>query len=199
MTNTITRLGTKLNLVKAKLQGLSLDQRIRLLNTYEADPHLQDIYGIFKQITWEMLQKDYKTKISIDNHNITYTNILEDTEGWYSAGVFFIPKHYNLPLHDHTNMLVYSKTLYGDVEVETIEGKHSEKDLLEIEKVNIIKLKCNETSVLTPNRNNIHKVTAMQNSAFFDILIPNYTTANECCYYDIVTHGSKKYIKKVKY
>jgi hypothetical protein len=197
MSKYINELRNGLNVFKKRFSGLSQAERIRLLDNYKSDKGLTDIYETFKLINWETIERMYPDRIDA-MPGVTYTNILEDKEEFYSGGVFFVSKGYELPLHDHRGMLVFSKTLYGNVMIEAFGTNDADsKGLMEVNRVQHIELKQGETAVLTPSHNNLHKVTGIQNSAFFDVLIPHYTPENECCYYNIIERGSKKYIKKI--
>ncbi len=50
--------------------------------------------------------------------DIGYINIL-DGHPFYSVGVFLIPKGIHMPLHDHQNMIVFSKIISGRAEMKS--------------------------------------------------------------------------------
>ncbi len=54
--------------------------------------------------------------VEFADDDITYHNVLDESPH-YSVGVFFMPKGTSIPLHDHMNLLVFSKTLYGRLEI----------------------------------------------------------------------------------
>jgi hypothetical protein len=47
---------------------------------------------------------------------INYISLIEDAPH-YSVGIFFMPKGSVIPLHDHANLMVLSKCLFGELEV----------------------------------------------------------------------------------
>ena len=54
--------------------------------------------------------------VSIAEDEITYHNLLDDSP-YYSMGIFYMPKGTMIPLHDHANLMVFSKILYGKLEI----------------------------------------------------------------------------------
>ncbi len=38
-------------------------------------------------------------------------------------------------------------------------------------------------NIVTPSNKNIHEITALDDTAFFDVLVPDYTNINPCNYY----------------
>jgi hypothetical protein len=62
-------------------------------------------------------------------NDIEYLDLIEDNP-FFSAGVFFIPKNQVMRLHDHRNMLVFSKIIQGEAEINSFD-KIAHKDLEE--------------------------------------------------------------------
>ena len=58
---------------------------------------------------------------------IDYKNLL-DGHPYYSVGIFILPKFSRMPIHDHKNMLVYTKLLCGKAEIKSYD-KLSNYDL----------------------------------------------------------------------
>ena len=61
--------------------------------------------------------------------DIEYLDLIED-HPFYSVGIFFIPTYQAMQLHDHRNMLVFSKILRGEAEMISYD-KIKHKDLEE--------------------------------------------------------------------
>ncbi len=61
--------------------------------------------------------------------SIDYKHIL-DAHPYYSVGVFILPKSTKMPIHDHRNMLVFTKLLCGKAEIKSYD-KISNHDLSE--------------------------------------------------------------------
>jgi hypothetical protein len=63
-------------------------------------------------------------------HNIyemDYKHLADDTP-YYSVGIFILPKSAKMPIHDHRNMLVFTKLLCGRAEVKSFD-KVANQDL----------------------------------------------------------------------
>jgi len=128
-----------------------------------------------------------------------YFNILEEQD--FSVGVFCLGKGSSLDLHDHPNMMVLSKYLMGSVHyraldlVDRPQQISLPKLLYQDESTEMVGMKLEATvrcekvlrtgeiSYLTPERGNIHKITALENTAFLDILLPNYNEVDRYCNY----------------
>ncbi len=54
-----------------------------------------------------------------------------------------------------------------------------------------------DISILTPTFKNYHQITAIEDSALFDVLIPDYGS-NDCNYYKVSKLLDKYYFKKIK-
>lgn len=111
----------------------------------------------------------------------------------YRLVLFFIKKGTQMPLHDHPNMSVFFKLMFGklsyhsydkvdkrfqynqfsndeyDEILETrtqVEAKKSTKKVLDDQNLLVVR----------PSSGNMHKFYAEEDSCFFDICLPNYTT-----------------------
>lgn len=122
----------------------------------------------------------------------------------YSAGIFFIPKGKGLPFHDHLNMLVFSKVLYGELHVTSLNVNQKDENQkgndIKVLKKTELELKKNDVAILSPSHGNIHQVIASQDAAFIDILIPNYEyndCAGTCVYYKMFEKDNNTYLNKI--
>jgi hypothetical protein len=136
--------------------------------------------------------------------DIDYLNLLEDSP-YYSVGIFFVKKGKGLPFHDHQNMMVFTKVLWGEIDIISLDLNNSndnnenknDSEIL-VKQTKLISLKENNTSVLTPSLMNVHQVMGVEDSAFLDILIPDYSYINSlgtCNYYDVYNKNDKLYAK----
>ena len=101
-----------------------------------------------------------------------------------------------MPLHDHPNMSVYFKLLFGKLNY-TMYDKVEEKfkynkfsndeyeELLQTKK-QIVAKKSGEKAItkdqillVRPSLGNLHKFVAEEDSCFFDICLPNYTSSSQ--------------------
>ncbi|XP_016076215.1 PREDICTED: 2-aminoethanethiol dioxygenase, partial [Miniopterus natalensis] len=97
---------------------------------------------------------------------VTYMHIYE-TDG-FSLGVFLLKSGTSIPLHDHPGMHGMLKVLYGTVRISCLD---------------------NGPCVLTPHRDNLHQIDAVDGpAAFLDILAPPYDPddGRDCHYYRVL-------------
>ena len=110
----------------------------------------------------------------------------------YRLVLFFIKKGTQMPLHDHPNMSVYFKLMFGKLryhQFDKINDKFKYNsfssdeytELLETKKeVEAIKTKesivtAEDFLLVRPSEGNMHTFVAEEDSCFFDICLPNYT------------------------
>lgn len=109
--------------------------------------------------------------------------------------IFLLPKGAKLPLHDHPGMCVVGRLLFGRMRTISYdlvqpEGGNPAPRLGAPRRVRL------ESDVvhggepmtfdLEPDRGNLHEIEALEDSAFFDILLPPYDWEGnrECTYYE---------------
>ncbi|KAL6317221.1 hypothetical protein AAG906_029974 [Vitis piasezkii] len=110
---------------------------------------------------------------------ITYIHIRECDN--FSMGVFCFPAGGTFPLHDHPNMTVLSKLLYGSVQVKAydwVKAENSSCRTIGLAGIvtNSIFNAPREPSILFPRSGgNIHSFTALTPCAILDVLAPPYS------------------------
>jgi len=135
---------------------------------------------------------------------ITYFHIYECPD--FTVGIFCIPENRDMPLHDHPQMTVCSKVLYGEVRVEAydkapeleeeskIKGKgdysssqNSNEALTMFARKTKDDVVTEETGpfALFSKKRNIHKFSAVSSCAILDVLGPPYSPSEgrEIAYY----------------
>lgn len=120
---------------------------------------------------------------------VLYMNIYESS--LISFSLFLIRKGQSLPIHNHPNMNGLIKVIHGEGSIKsftTINNTDNTNSLVKT-KLNYTKIITENTSEilsLDPINNNIHEISASENTdlAFLDLLIPPYE--NDCVYYEIV-------------
>ena len=110
----------------------------------------------------------------------------------YRLVLFFMQKGARMPLHDHPNMCVFFRMLFGKLNYKSYDKvdekfKYNRFSLDEyqelLEKKSKISAKLVNKGTLhgpqflmvRPSRNNMHEFVAEENTCFFDICLPNYT------------------------
>uniref|UniRef100_A0A0E0B455 cysteine dioxygenase n=1 Tax=Oryza glumipatula TaxID=40148 RepID=A0A0E0B455_9ORYZ len=111
---------------------------------------------------------------------ITYVHIHECDD--FSIGVFCFPAGATLPLHDHPQMVVLSKLLYGSMRVKSYDWANAppcsgprKSGLARVVAVDEMREAPCKASVLFPRSGgNIHSLTAVTPCALLDVLAPPY-------------------------
>ncbi|TKW10843.1 hypothetical protein SEVIR_6G194700v4 [Setaria viridis] len=112
---------------------------------------------------------------------ITYVHIHQCDD--FSMGVFCFPAGSTLPLHDHPEMVVLSKLLYGSVRVRSYDwvaapprSAARKCGLARVVAADEVRRAPGEVSVLFPRSGgNLHAFTAMTPCAILDVLTPPYS------------------------
>jgi len=141
--------------------------------------------------------------------SILYTEIVDADK--YTICIFTLPAGARLPLHDHPNMVVLSKVLWGQMQVEAFDrarddraesagerglfswlGKQSKAATLEpfpiVKKRGAEVWTCEDGVQLTgPDDCNIHEFTALTPCCVIDVLAPPYDwkRGRRCTYYEV--------------
>eukprot|EP01023_Acetabularia_acetabulum_P050524 TRINITY_DN5474_c0_g1_i3.p2 TRINITY_DN5474_c0_g1~~TRINITY_DN5474_c0_g1_i3.p2 ORF type:complete len:234 (+),score=28.49 TRINITY_DN5474_c0_g1_i3:81-782(+) len=123
----------------------------------------------------------------------------------FTIGIFFVPQGERLPLHDHPNMIVISRLLYGQLQVQSYDWQ---TDLFRQNKSGKVVPSINRTVdantstnplILYPDKGgNIHEFTALKSCAILDVLAPpyNWSEGRSCTYYGITYDGSDVYLQQ---
>ena len=137
--------------------------------------------------------------------SILYTDVRDSEE--YTICIFILPAGTRLPLHDHPNMVVLSKVLWGEMQVAAYdrvpEAKKSggilswmskQSQVESLEPFQIVRKKENEVWTVAdgvqltgPEDCNIHEFTAMTPCCVIDVLAPPYDwrRGRRCTYYEV--------------
>ncbi|XP_020090002.1 plant cysteine oxidase 1-like isoform X2 [Ananas comosus] len=115
---------------------------------------------------------------------VTYIHIHECDD--FSIGVFCFPAGATFPLHDHPNMVVLSKVLYGSVQlksydwVTTPNSRPKKSGLARIAADDrVMEAPCKASVLFPRSGGNIHSFTAITPCAVLDILAPPYSDERE--------------------
>jgi len=104
----------------------------------------------------------------------------------FHMGIFAIPRGGSIPLHDHPEMTVISKLLFGKVRLQSYDWVTKSSSGGTAKKVlDEILLPPVKPHILYPSQSNLHCFTAVDPCAFFDILMPPYNETRKCSYYKI--------------
>ncbi|MDF1665348.1 MAG: hypothetical protein P1V97_26540 [Planctomycetota bacterium] len=103
----------------------------------------------------------------------TTTNLF--AEGDINAGLFMVPKGHRIPLHDHPQMTVFFRVLWGHLELKAydwdqrfpFEGLANPRSHVQLDGAS-------QTQLVRPELNNIHAILALSDCAFVDLFAPPY-------------------------
>mmetsp|Transcript_1104 Transcript_1104/g.3353 ORF Transcript_1104/g.3353 Transcript_1104/m.3353 type:complete len:279 (-) Transcript_1104:208-1044(-) len=124
---------------------------------------------------------------------IEYQHIFEDQ--LVSIGVFKLPAGSTIPLHNHPGMHVWSRILYGRINLRAFDWASGSRSSSRSGKPAAAVLSRDQTvdseqspSLLTPSDSNLHQFTAAADTAILDVLIPPYNPrgGRDCAYYEEV-------------
>lgn len=122
------------------------------------------------------------------NRTIDYLHVHEDEA--MSIGIFKIPAGSTLPLHNHPTMTVWSRVLYGSIQIRAFDlcgeiSNSGDQDRTARLKVDQCFSSSDPPALLTPTSRNVHSLTAKEDAAVLDILIPPYRIGGgrDCTYY----------------
>jgi hypothetical protein len=155
------------------------------------DPCCQKICNDLQKLTPEKLGvsgSDDPYHFDGPLNRVTIDGATED----YRLVMFFIKKGMTMPLHDHPNMSVFFRLVFGELKYfgyDKVEDKHkfnefshdeyeelmATKHSIKAKRTRLMTLKPETMMFVRPSVNNMHTFTATENSMFFDICLPNYT------------------------
>lgn len=152
------------------------------------------------------------------NHlpNIVYYPIHDTTDPWI-VGIFVLPPHAQIPIHDHPKMCVTSKLLFGNCHLKSYDwlttalhssiGKAPPRHVTHqyAELIDDGWKETNEVWSLFEDNGNLHAITAGdEGCALLDVISPDYDhVERKCTYYkedsnDACTTDAKSFKDNVK-
>ncbi|XP_077585271.1 2-aminoethanethiol dioxygenase-like [Stigmatopora nigra] len=132
---------------------------------------------------------------------VTYMHICETEH--FSMGVFLLKSGARIPLHDHPGMHGLLKVLYGKVRVSCFDRPHAgeeERPRLGALHRSVLRSSAevtdaSEPCVLTPERDNLHQIDAVDGpAAFLDVLAPPYDPEDgrDCHYFRVLQEAEAR-------
>jgi hypothetical protein len=112
-------------------------------------------------------------------------------------GIFVLPPYAKIPLHDHPDMCVLSRVLYGDLERMSLDLVAHENNKASstisyppgtkrARQQHVDYLQAPQVTVLYPLEGNLHEFRAGPNgAAVLDVLLPPYNNSRDCTFYHV--------------
>ena len=113
----------------------------------------------------------------------------------FDISVFILPPHTCLPLHDHPDMIVWTKVLYGELFMESYDVDKEKEECIQngntivelLQKNNCKKTTQDSCWLATPNHGNIHQFSSRDSPCvFIDVILPPYDEDRICSFYEIL-------------
>ena len=97
------------------------------------------------------------------------------SDGDLNAGLFMVPKGHRIPLHDHPQMTVFFKVLWGHLELKAYDwDTRFPFEGLAVQRADLTLDGASPTQLVQAERNNIHGIFALSDCAFVDLFLPPY-------------------------
>ena len=125
---------------------------------------------------------------NVQHGGITYTPLIENPA--YTLCVFAVPQGKILPYHDHPNQHVLLRVLRGEMKIESCDT-HVQQPYIQGKEYSVsrsaseIVVPESKTFIVHPKRNNIHQITAIQDSMFLDLVVPPYSFERDITYFTL--------------
>ncbi|KAN0052896.1 hypothetical protein ACTA71_012376 [Dictyostelium dimigraforme] len=148
---------------------------------------LDSLISVFKDIKC----KDFKidkpltlTKPFGNGKMIFYYPLVENDK--FTLAIFAFPPNTSIPEHDHPEMTVLSKILYGSISCDSFDWIDKKQGKAIYKGKNILNSIDEKVKITYPNENNIHRFqSGEEHSAVLDLLYPPYNPNlyRNCTYY----------------
>lgn len=153
-----------------------------------SETELRDLQTLAASLTTSDLGLSRK---DFTHPEITFISVAESPD--YSIAIFVLPAGASLPLHDHVNMHVVTRVLWGSLEIREYDPLpdtfHSFKGFgpgCVAMRRPPVRAPTGAVRALTPTSGNVHSFHAHECTAVFDILVPPYDEHIGCRYYHAV-------------
>uniref|UniRef100_A0A7N0VN67 cysteine dioxygenase n=1 Tax=Kalanchoe fedtschenkoi TaxID=63787 RepID=A0A7N0VN67_KALFE len=130
---------------------------------------------------------------------VTYLHIYDSDK--FSIGIFCLPPSAVIPLHNHPNMTVFSKLLFGTMHLKSYDWvseapitqpSHPERRLAKVHIDSDFTAPCGPSILFPAAGGNMHCFTAITSCAVLDVLGPPYSDSEgrHCTYYNTLPFTS---------
>eukprot|EP00736_Rhodelphis_marinus_P014147 Rmarinus@m.969 len=132
--------------------------------------------------------EDYGIPLKAVSPDIMYYPVF--VKPTFECGVFILPRNAQIPLHNHPEMVVLTKILYGKLSIVSYDLKDESSRHVGGRGVRrgVVHMDVSSpTAVLFPRQGNLHAVYAHNDTAMLDVLAPpyDYAKGRDCTYYEV--------------
>ncbi|XP_014249618.1 2-aminoethanethiol dioxygenase [Cimex lectularius] len=195
----------RLNPLDEKMMRVVRNQAMKTFKSQIGfEENLKKLVSEMNKLTSNDVKFDTKLleKSSENSAPVTFIGIEENE--YFSMSMFVLKDGSRLPLHDHPMMHGLCKVILGKIHIKNYSfigdplASHDKEEVLVQKEDDKFVTPVDETVLLTPNKGNIHELSAEQGPAvFLDILAPPYFTnipgvgARKCHYYKRTLENGK--------
>lgn len=160
MDNILTEIDSNPNLVWESPDGFALSSRL---------------LSEFNQVQFSKINmKPFSTD------RIGYVPLLESNN--YTLAIFYLPRNYYLPFHNHPNQTVFQRVIHGDIIVESCDIQKGASASTSVPSTLITKNTVTPkelTTLVSPSKDNIHRIsTESEQALFVDLVVPPYNNSS---------------------
>ena len=170
--------GSSLQEIADTLRGIK-DMDTSITNPSKCE-HLSKVMSLMSEVT---LADVGLSAASISRSKYSLCMDIVKTPSFHTA-VFLLPQGHALPLHDHPEMAVLSKVVYGAVQIEAYSLSDDNTCSMTLTES---RDETQQAWYLTPSNNNIHSFVATKPCLILDILLPPYDegVGRHCTFYEL--------------
>lgn len=99
-------------------------------------------------------------------------------------GIFCMSQGTRFPLHDHPDMIGFTRLFHGQVTYRSMDILSSSAGISEAKVQGLGAIQDSALLWLTPNHGNIHEIAAVTDSVLLDVFLPNYSSSRVCTYFE---------------
>ena len=180
------------------LQAAKVSHRLLGLAARQRTPFPEESDRLLDRVpeSQRLLELVEKVELYFTPGIISYSNIYDCPHSSFSVGIYYLPRGFRMPCHDHPNMFVLSKVLSGSAKRLAITipparrrtqfdypfGQLAERAHEVIENCRALEtvVRSGHVDWVLPHEGNLHEFTAApdENFCFLDVILPHYDFEN---------------------
>lgn len=129
---------------------------------------------------------------------VGYIPLIEDR--LYTLCVFFLPKGTVMPFHDHPRQHVALRVLEGELKIDVCDIEPGKPvfglEYKIVKERSLVARPDSPVLIVKPQEENIHEITAVNDSLFLDLVLPPYGPDRAITYFKRTTGGKLKAVSE---